>query len=119
MPPEKRDPAYLWDMREAVKSILDFVRGSSFASYERNELMKAAVERKIEIIGEAAKKISPAFKNEHPEIPWSKIIAQRNVIAHEYGDIKHEKIWQLVQTHLPQLATALEKHIPPLPPELD
>ena len=56
-------------------------------------MLRAAVERNIEIIGEAARRISDDLKQEHPEIPWRKIIAQRNVLIHEYDDIDYKEIW--------------------------
>ena len=63
--------------------------------------------------------ISETFKQAHPEIPWKSIIAQRNVVAHGYGEIKSERIWGVVKTHLVGLADALAPLLPPLPPELD
>ena len=59
-------------------------------------MLRGAVERHLEIIGEAANRVSPDFQANHPEIPWRRIIAQRHVIAHEYGEIKHELIWKVV-----------------------
>jgi uncharacterized protein with HEPN domain len=76
-----------------------------------------AVERAVEIIGEAARRVSEEFRRLHPEIPWRSMIAQRNVLAHEYGEIKHERMWLLVTEHLPTLVRDLEKLVPPIPPE--
>ena len=78
-----------------------------------------AVERAVEIIGEAARRVSEEFRSAHPEIPWRSMIAQRNVLAHEYGEIKHERMWLLVTEHLPALIRDLEKLVPPIPPEPD
>ena len=63
-------------------------------------MLRAAVERNIEIIGEAARRISEELKQEHPEIPWRKIIAQRNVLIHEYDDIDYKQIWEVATFHL-------------------
>ncbi len=71
----------------------------------------------MEIIGEAARRISEELRRAHPEIPWRSMIAQRNVLAHEYGEIKHERMWVLVTEHLPALVLDLEKLIPPVPPD--
>jgi uncharacterized protein with HEPN domain len=50
-----------------------------------------ALERAIEIIGEAARRVSDSFKADHTEIPWRSIVAQRHVLAHEYGEIRQER----------------------------
>ena len=62
--------------------------------------------------------MSETFQRAHPEIPWQRIIAQRNVLAHEYGEIEHFIIWKVVITHIPVLIASLEPLIPPLPPDI-
>ena len=118
MRPEERDAAYLWDMREAAREVVDFIRGVTYADFERNKLLRYAVERQIEVIGEAARRVSSSFKESRPEIPWQKIIAQRNVLAHEYGEILVERIWRVASERLPELVNLLAPLIPP-PPEDD
>jgi uncharacterized protein with HEPN domain len=78
-----------------------------------------ALERKLEIIGEASRKISETFKKENSDIPWKSIIAQRNVMVHDYGQIKQDRIWGLTQKHIPELKSKLQPLLPPLPPQLD
>jgi uncharacterized protein with HEPN domain len=78
-------------------------------------MLRGAVERHLEIIGEAANKVSEAFRQAHPEIPWRQMIAQRHVLVHEYGEIKHERIWQVATVHLPGLIAGLEPLLPPEP----
>lgn len=114
---ESRDPAYLWDMLEAAKTILSFTRCVTPEQYRADLKLRLAVEREIGIIGEAARRVSGPFQSTHPEIPWQKIIAQRNVMIHEYGDIDHERIWQLVIDHIPRLVEQLTPLIPPIPEE--
>lgn len=115
MQPESRDPAYLWDMLDAARSIQDFISSVSFEQYMQNRMMQLAVERQLEIIGEAARRVSDGFKNKYPEIPWGRIIGLRNVLAHEYGDIQHERLWLVITDDLPKLIELLEPLIPPLP----
>lgn len=104
-------------MLDAARHIQRFASGVSPQQYLQNEMMQFAVERMIEVIGEAARKVSNEFKQAHPEIPWKQIIAQRNVIAHEYGTIIHSRIWLVVETGIPALIALLEPLIPPLPQE--
>ncbi|MDM7940169.1 MAG: DUF86 domain-containing protein, partial [Methanothrix sp.] len=87
-----RDAAYLWDMLDAARSILSFVESKSFEHYLQDRMLQLAVERALEIIGEAARNVSLEFQREHPEIPWIGIIGQRNLLAHEYGAIKQDLI---------------------------
>lgn len=108
MQPEERDAAYLWDMLDAAKTIGEFIHGFSFSHYENDRKVQLAVERSLEIIGEAARRVSEGFKNNHPEIPWKNIIAQRNILAHEYGEIKQERIWIVAAQKIPELISILE-----------
>ncbi|MEQ8541542.1 MAG: DUF86 domain-containing protein [Coleofasciculus sp. D1-CHI-01] len=82
-------------------------------------MLQSAVERQLEILGEAARRMSDNFRQAHPEIPWSDIIGQRNVIAHQYEEIRQERIWSVVTSDIPTLITQLEPLIPPLPPEIE
>jgi len=115
MQPEARDAAYLWDMMDAARKVVDFTQGITFAEYLENQMLQYAVERAIEIIGEAANRISPTFHQAHPEVPWRKIVGQRNVLAHEYGDVDPSFMWDLAQQHIPALARQLEELVPPRP----
>lgn len=62
-----------------------------------------AVERNLEVIGEAARLMSAETRSSVPEIPWKSIIGLRNVIAHEYGEVRHDAIWLVCIKHLPPL----------------
>jgi len=119
MQPEDRDLAYLWDMLDAAHAILNFTEGKSFEQYLQDRMLQLAVERALEIIGEAAHNVSLDFRLKHSEIPWKGIIGQRNVLAHEYGAIKQDLIWEVVTDHLPDLAVKLEHMVPQPPQEND
>jgi len=111
MPLEERDAAYLWDMLQTARDILEFTQGSTFAEYSSNKMMKMSVERGFQILGDAARRVSEALKAEHPEIPWSSVVKHRNVIVHDYADLSVERIWEVVQKDLPALVRDLEKMI--------
>jgi uncharacterized protein with HEPN domain len=115
MPADDRDAAYLLDMLDAAEEAQTYVQGKTLADYEAEPMLRAAVERKIESIGEAARKVSEGLKQQHAEIPWRKIIAQRNVIAHEYDLIRNAEIWEVATVHIPRLVAALEPLLPPVP----
>jgi uncharacterized protein with HEPN domain len=67
-----------------------------------------AIERVLEIIGEAAGRISDSLRKAHPEIPWRQIIGQRNVLIHEYGEIKQDRLWKVAKENIPQLIEMLK-----------
>ena len=108
MQPETRDPAYLWDILQAAKDISDFVADMTFEQFATDKKTRFAVERQLLVIGEAANHVSAHFRNEHPEIPWPKMIAQRNVLAHEYGEILVERIWLVAKDSTPKLIEVLQ-----------
>lgn len=84
-----------------------FVDGKTLDDYRRDVLLRSAVERQIEIIGEAARLVSQALENAHPEIPWRSITAQRHVLAHAYGDIDDARVWTVATEHVPRLINQL------------
>ena len=116
MRPEERDLAYLWDMLDAARTALEFTRGMTFREYAEDRKLQLAVERLVEIIGEAARHVSDSLRSAHPEIPWRRIVGQRHVLAHDYGDIQQERLWVLVTEHLPPLVDQLSPLVPPEPP---
>jgi uncharacterized protein with HEPN domain len=118
MAAEKDDNAHLWDMHAAACAVEMFVKGRTLSDYVADLMLRSAVERQLEIIGEAARRVSAEFKAAHTEIPWRPIQAQRHVLAHEYGEIKDERIWRVATVHIPELIRQLEPLVP-LPPEED
>lgn len=118
MSPEERDISYLWDMLDGARTVREFTINVSFEQYFQDRKLQMAVERGIEIIGEAARRLSDSFRLKHPEIPWRNIIAQRNVLIHEYGEIRQERLWMVVNQHIPELIIQLEQlNIPAPPPD--
>ncbi|MBM3774292.1 MAG: DUF86 domain-containing protein [Acidobacteria bacterium] len=112
-----RDAACLWDMRNAAETVLEFTKGCTAESFSADAKLRLAVERSIEIIGEAARRLSEDFRAAHPEVPWRQIIAQRNVLIHEYDQIHPDALWRLVSGDLPALVSTLTSLLPPLPGE--
>ena len=114
MQPEERDPAYLWDMLQAAREVEAMIKAHDLATFLADRVLLRATERGVEIIGEAARRVSTSFMDAHPEIPWREIIGQRNVLAHEYGQIDHELLYNTVVEDLPALIMQLQGLLPPL-----
>ena len=115
MPLESADEGFLWDMWESATAIVQMVAGMTFQEYQRDRRTRRAVEREVEIIGEAARSISDQFKKAHPHILWPKIIAQRHKLAHAYAEIQDDIIWTVATDHIPQLIAQLEPLVPQPP----
>ena len=75
-------------------------------------MLRNAVERNLEIIGEAANCISENFQSTHPQIPWRSIIGQQNILIHEYGEVKNERIWVVAMERIPELVALLKPLLP-------
>jgi len=112
MQPDDRDLAFLFDMLRHARGAARAIEGRTREDYAGDENLRLAVERRLEIIGEAAGRISDEFKASRPEIPWRKIVAQRNVLAHGYAEIEDDIIWQVVTVSVPELLDLLERLVP-------
>jgi uncharacterized protein with HEPN domain len=113
MQPEERDAAYLWDMLQAAREVEALAENRDLADFLKDRVLLRALERCIEIIGEAARRVSTSYMDTHPEIPWRKIIGQRNILAHEYGQIDHEVLYKTAMEDIPILIGQVESLLPP------
>lgn len=102
------DRIRLRHMVDAARAAQDFVAGRTRAELDTNRMLLFAVVRAIEVIGEAAARMSPEGRAALPDLPWPAIIGMRNRIVHAYFDIDHEVVWQTVVGELPGLVQVLE-----------
>ncbi len=102
----ERDVVYVSDILDAADKIAVVVaRGRR--RFDSDWEQRDVAERRLEILGEAASRLSDQFQAEHPTLPIRKAKALRNVIAHEYGDIDYDELWQVVKADVPEFAAAL------------
>jgi uncharacterized protein with HEPN domain len=109
----KRDDAYLLDIVLAARKAIRFLEGMSWAEFAKSELHQTAVIRPLEIIGQAAGRVSAETQQSHPEIPWQQMIGVRNRLIHECFRIDLKAVWDTVHTDLPALIAQIEPMIPP------
>jgi uncharacterized protein with HEPN domain len=94
---------FLQDILEAIGAIERFIDGVSFEEFAQNEEKIFAVEKAIEIIGEAVKNIPDSVRIQYPEIPWKSIAGMRDKLVHEYWGADVNILWRTVQQRLPDL----------------
>ena len=112
----RKDNAYLADILDAAKAIRRFIAGVSLDDFKANEEKYEAVNRKFEIIGEAARRLSPEARKIFSEIPWNLVTAMRNIIIHDYDDVDLDVVWNTAQRDLPPLIERLETYLAANPP---
>jgi len=100
-------------MLVAAKEAMEFTAGKTRKNLEKDRMRVLAIIKSIEIIGEAASKVSEEFKSENKNIPWNDITSMRNRLIHAYFDVNLDIVWQTIKTDLPDLIKALEKIVPP------
>lgn len=103
----------IWQFRidhilNAINEINEFVNEMDFESFMSDPKTLRAVERNIEIIGEASSKISDDVRQRYPDIPWSGMKGMRNAISHGYDQVEYESVWDVVKLRLPDLKIKLE-----------
>ena len=109
MPLNENDLSFLIDIVDCIIDINEFTKGIGLHEFEKDKMRKLAVERQLEIIGQAANKISKETQDIMKNIPWGNIIGLRNKLAHDYGEILAERIWTISKKSPPELLEELEK----------
>ena len=100
---------YLYDMQHAAALLREFTSNKTFADYERDAMLRAAVEREFEVIGEAMKQLAMVDEGVAASIQgYQRIIAFRNVLIHGYADVDDRLVWDVLETSLPTLAREID-----------
>ncbi|MEO1403111.1 MAG: DUF86 domain-containing protein [Cyanobacteria bacterium J06635_1] len=107
--PSPEDIIRLRHMLDAAQKVLTFTQGRSRQDLDTDEMLALAVVRLIEILGEAAKNVSPEIQEATPEIPWRQIAGTRDRLAHAYFDVNLDIIWEIVTASLQPLTQQLEQ----------
>jgi len=102
---------FLQDMQNSVTKIFKYTENISYEEFVSNDMVKDAVERNFEIIGEAVKNLSEDFRNGHPNIPFKQIAGMRDKLIHDYFGVDYEIIWKTINDKLPQFNSEIKKLI--------
>jgi len=105
----ENDLSYFIDIVNCIMDINEFTGAIDYYKFEQDKMRKLAVERQLEVIGQAANKISIETQNLFQNIPWKNIIGLRNKLAHDYGEILAERIWIISKNSIQELLKELEE----------
>ena len=108
MQPEDRDAAHLWDMLQAARDAASIVADVTLEHFLGDRMRMLALERSLELIGEAARRTTDTFRKKHSRIPWKEMIGLRNILAHDYGRIDHDKLYATAAKDIQNLIKELE-----------
>lgn len=94
---------YVNDILESIKRIENYTIDLSYEDFIENDLVRDAVLRNLEVIGEAAKSIPDEVRDQYPDVPWRRIVGLRNIVIHEYFGVDFENIWKIVKENIPEV----------------
>lgn len=98
-------------MLEAAQTALNFMKDENRDSLNTDQKLVFAVVRAVEIVGEAASKLTKDFRDKNPQVPWAAIVGMRNRLIHAYFDVDLDQVWSAITVDLPILITEPENII--------
>lgn len=107
----KDDLLYFGHMLDAARGAHAATEGVSREAFDADENLRLAQAHRIQIIGEAARLVSPAGRAAHPEIPWRQIAGMRHRIVHDYLNVRYGVVWEVVTCDVPALIASLEAFV--------
>ena len=112
---KNRDEEALIDIYNAVNEVLDFTNRITKKDLEIDKMRLNATLYSIQVIGEATKRLSTDFRQDHPEIPWKRIAGMRDKIVHDYNKIKLNLVWEVATQEVPKLLEQIKILLPKKP----
>jgi uncharacterized protein with HEPN domain len=102
---------FLADMLDQARHAMASVNGRSRSDLESDLILEAALKRFLEVLGEAANRVSEATRVKMPGIPWRDIVSMRNRLIHAYATVDRNVVWEVVNVDLPALVPVLEQYL--------
>jgi len=103
-----RDKGRLAHILDAIEKVLEFTKNVTFEEYRTNTMLRYAVVKCVEIVGEASYMLTKEFQKQHPEIEWRDIISMRHILVHGYYQTDDSVVWDTVKNYLPQLQEQIQ-----------
>ena len=109
----KDDLVYLGHMLDSARDALSLLEGKGREDFEADRALKIAITHLLQVIGEAAGRVSKDFRDSRPEIPWRQVVGMRHKVVHEYFAVDENVIWQTAVEDLPALIVLLDTILGP------
>jgi uncharacterized protein with HEPN domain len=103
------DSYYLLHMLDHTRWALSKTATLTREQFDRDDTMRLALTRLVQVIGEAARKVSQPTRLATPQIPWQQIVGMRHILTHEYMDVDYDALWAVCSADLPPLCRTLEQ----------
>jgi uncharacterized protein with HEPN domain len=107
----KDDLIRIRHMLDAAQEVVSFAQGRTRPDLDHDRMLMLSIVKSMELIGEAASRVSEEVRGKYPQVPWGDIISMRNRLIHAYFDIDLDRVWDTVTDDLPPLITVLQKAI--------
>lgn len=104
-----KDFVRLQHMLDSASAISSFIKGKNRSNLDSDRLLLSGILRELEIIGEAAGKVSQQTQDCFQDVPWKQMVGMRNRLIHAYFEVDHDIVWNTVTQFVPSLATILQK----------
>jgi len=99
-------------MLDMARKAISKVQGRTRDAFDVDENLRMTLAHLIQVIGEAARHVSPECQRVHPDVPWAAIIGMRHKVVHDYLHVDYDLVWDVVTVDLPPLVEALERFTP-------
>ena len=109
MPPD--DDVRLRHLVEAAETAIRFLEGRCRSDLDDDEMLRLALTKLVEIVGEAAKQVTPETRAEYPAVPWSAAARMRDRLVHHYFDIDLDVLWSTIVVDLPALLQVVPRPV--------
>ena len=109
----KDDLVYIGHMLDTACKVAEKVQGIRRTDFDKDENLRIALAHLIQVIGEAARHVSPAFRNAHPEVPWQAIVGMRHKVVHDYMNVDESVVWKTATQEMAKLIAQLTPLVPP------
>lgn len=106
---KRNEDLFLKDILESILNIETFSKGLSEEDFMNDLEKQSAIVRQLEIIGEAVKNVSDKTKKDYPDIEWRNIAGARDIFIHGYFQVDFERVWEIINTNLPDLKEKISK----------
>lgn len=106
---QRDDLVYVGHMVDTANKAIGFVQGLTREEFDNNELLRLSLTHLLQVIGEAARRVSPEFRAAYPQIDWKAIVGMRSKVVHDYLSVDEDIVWDTVTNELPSLVNELER----------